>query len=109
MKEMIKKEYLKEIKSNTKAKLDSGNDVKAINTWAAPVIRYSASIAGWKNSELHNMDKKTRKILNMYQAPHPRSNVGRLYLPRSEVGKGLLCLEECINAEKRCMGRRLNP
>ena len=30
------------------------------------------------------MDKKTRKVLNMYQALHPRSNVDRLYLPRSK-------------------------
>ena len=39
----------------------------------------------------------------MYQALHPRSNVDRLYLPRSEGGKGLLSLEECVNAEKRSL------
>ena len=38
-------------------------------------------IVDWKNSELCNMDRKTRKVLNMYKALHPRSNVGRLYLP----------------------------
>ena len=53
------------------------------------------------------MERKTRKVLNMYQALHPRSNVGRLYLPRSEGGKGLLSLEECINDEKRSLGQYL--
>ena len=53
------------------------------------------------------MDRKTRKVLNMYQALHPRSNVGRLYLPRSEGGKGLLNLEECVSAEKRSLGQFL--
>ena len=53
------------------------------------------------------MDRKTRKVLNMYQALHPRSNVDRLYLPRSEGGKGLLSLEECVNAEKRSLGQYL--
>ena len=53
------------------------------------------------------MDRKTRKVLNMYQALHPRSNVGRLYLPHSEGGKGLLSLEECVNAEKRSLGQYL--
>ena len=81
--------------------------MKAVNTWAVPVIRYSAGIVDWKNSELRNMDKKTRKVLNMYQALHPRSNVDRLYLPRSEGGKGLLSLEECVNAEKRSLGQYL--
>ena len=78
MKKMINKEYIKRLKTILKSKLNPGNTVKAINTWTVPVIRYSASIIDWKNSELRNMDRKTRKVLNMYQALHPRSNVDRL-------------------------------
>ena len=84
MREKINKEYIKRLKAILKSKLNSGNTVKAINSWAVPVIRYSAGTVDWKNSELRNMDKKTRKVLNMYQALHPRTNVGRLYLPHSE-------------------------
>ena len=47
------------------------------------------------------------KLLNMYQARHPRSNVDRLYLPCSEEGKGLLSLEECVIAEKRSLEQYL--
>ena len=68
---------------------------------------YSAGTVDWKNSELHNMDRKTRKVLDMYQALYPRSYVDRLYLPRSEGGKGLLSLEECVNAEKWSLGQYL--
>ena len=53
------------------------------------------------------MDRKTRKVLNMHQALHLRSNVERLYLPSSAGGKGLLNLEEWVNAEKRCLGQYL--
>ena len=80
MKEKINKEYIKRLKAILKSKFDSGNTVKAINTWAVPVIRYSAGIVGWKNSKLRSMDRKTRKVLNLYQALHPRSNIDRLYL-----------------------------
>ena len=107
MKEKINKECIKTLKAILKSKLNSGNTVKAINTWAVPVIRYSAGIVDWKNSELHSMDRMTRKVLNMYQALHPRSNVDRLYLPRSEGGKDLLSLEESVNAEKRSLGQYL--
>ena len=107
MKEKIKKEYIKRLKIILKSKLNSGNTVKAINSWAAPIIRYSADIVDWKNSELCNMDRKTRKVLNMYQALHPRSNVDRLYLPCSEGGKGLVSLEECVSAEKMSLGQCL--
>ena len=51
--------------------------------------------------------QKDQKLLNMYQALHPRSNVDRLYLPRNEEGKGLISLEECVNAEKRSLGQHL--
>ena len=38
MKEMIKKEYIKGLKAILKSKLNSGNTVKAKNTWAVPII-----------------------------------------------------------------------
>ena len=107
MNEKIKKEYIKRLKAILKSKLNSGNTVKAINTCAVPVIRYRASIGDWNNSKLCNMARKTRKVLNMYQALHPRSNIDRLYLPCSEGGKGVLSLQECVNAEKRSLGQYL--
>ena len=107
MKEKIKKEYIRRLKAILKSILNSGNTVKAINTWPVPVIRYSAGIVDWKNPELRKIDRKTRKILYMYQALHPRSNVDRLYLPHSEGGKDLLSLEECVTAEKRSLGQYL--
>ena len=39
MKEKIKKEYIKRLKAILKSKFNSGNTVKAINSWAVPVIR----------------------------------------------------------------------
>ena len=107
MKKKIKKEYIKKLKAILKSKLTPGNNVKIVNSWAVSVTRHSAGIVDWKNSELRNVDRKTRKVLNMYQALHPRSNVGRLYLPHSEGEKGLLSLEECVNAEKRFLEQYL--
>ena len=124
MTEKIKKEYIKRLKAVLKSKLNSGNTVKAINTWAVPVIRYSAGIVDWKNSAIRNMDRKTRKVLHMYQALHPRSNVDRLYLPCSEGGErstqlrrmsqcwkevsGTIPEDERRWMAKKCMGRRLD-
>ena len=100
------KKVKKRLKAILKSKLNSGNTVKAINTWAAPVLG-TVQVVDWKNSELCNMDRKTRKVLNLYQSLYPRSNVDRLYLPRSEGGKGLLSLEDCVSAEKRSLGQCL--
>ena len=51
MEEKINKEYIKRLKAVLKSKLNSGNTVKAVNTWAVPVIMYCAGIVDWKDSE----------------------------------------------------------
>ena len=70
--------------------------ISAINTWAVPLIRYSAPFLEWRRDEIKEMDRTTRKIMNMYNALHPRDSVARLYLPRKEGGRGLMSAEDCV-------------
>ena len=42
MKEVITKEYKRRVRKVLETKLNGGNIIKAINTWAIPVLRYSA-------------------------------------------------------------------
>ena len=88
MKEKIKKEYIKIVKAILKSKLNSGSTVKAINSWVVPVTRYSAGIVHWKNSELCNMDRKTRKVPSMYLALHLRSNLMKVDYAYEAVKEG---------------------
>ena len=62
-------------------------------------VRYSAGIIEWTKEEMREMDRKTRKIITMYGELHPRSNVELLYLPRSEKGKGMVSIEDCVSDE----------
>ncbi|XP_066933825.1 uncharacterized protein [Clytia hemisphaerica] len=43
---------------------------------------------------LQRMDRKTRKLLTCNRMLHPKSDVDRLYLPRSKGGRGLLQIEQ---------------
>ena len=61
---------------------------------------YSAGIIEMAKEEVREMDRKTRKIITMYGGLHPRSNVQWLYLPRSEGGRGLVSLDDCVNDER---------
>ena len=105
MKDKAKKEYIQRLKSIMKSKLNAGNIVKAINTWAVPVIRYTAGIIDWRKDELKIIDRKTRKIMTLFRALHPRANTDRLYIPRKEGGKGLMNIEDCVNIEIRALGQ----
>ena len=60
------------------------------------LIRYSVAFGSWRKSELQAMDRKIRKLFTIYGALHPKSDVGRLYIPRKEGGRGLISIEDCV-------------
>ena len=99
MKSKVKDEYLRRVKKICKSKLNGGNLVNGINSWAVGVVRYGAGIIGWTKEELKEMDRKTRKMLSLNRALHVRSNVNRLYLPRNKGGRGLQGIEDIVGAE----------
>ena len=79
-----------------KSKLNGGNLVCGVNTWAVSLLRYSAVFISWKKSELQAIDRKTRKLLTIYGALHPKSDRDRSYIPRREGGGGLISIEYCV-------------
>ena len=42
------------------------------------------------------MYQRTRKLMTMHKALHPRDDVDRLYVPRKERGKGLASIETAL-------------
>ena len=78
--------------------------MQAINTWAVALLRYGAGIVTWNKEEVKNLDRKTRKLLSMHGAFHPKSDIDRLYLPREKGGRGLISCETCIRSEENSLG-----
>ena len=97
MKNKIQKEYLRRTRKLLETKLGSRNLIKGINTWAVPLVRYSGPFLKWTRDELRQMDQRTRKIMTMKKALHPRDDVHRLYVPRKEGGRGLTCMEGSVD------------
>ena len=91
VKRSMKKEYIRRVKKTLSSKLNAGNVIKAINSWAVSLLQYSGGIVNWTKSELAELDRKTWKLLTIHGTLHPRSNVSHLYLPRREGGRGLMC------------------
>ena len=71
MKLIVSKEYSRRLRNVLKSKLNGGNLVRRVNTWAVSLLRYSAAFVGWRKSELQARDRKTRKLLNIYGALPP--------------------------------------
>ncbi|KAJ7312127.1 hypothetical protein JRQ81_006469 [Phrynocephalus forsythii] len=103
LKNVVSKEYIQRVRKVLKSKLNGGNTIKAINSWAIPVIRYTAGIINWTQMELDSLDRKTRKLMTFHYALHPHSDVDRLYLPRKLGGRSLLQVNQTVG--KACIGR----
>ena len=56
-------------------KLYSRNLIKGINTWAVTLARYSGPFLKWIREELKQIDQRSRKLITMYKALHPRDDV----------------------------------
>ena len=93
----MKTEYLRRARKVLKTMLNEGNIIKRINIWAISLLRYSAAFIDWNCTELTQLDRRTRKLMRMHNALHPKSNVDRLYIPRrKEGGGGLQGVEETV-------------
>ena len=98
MKDMIRKEYLRRTRKLLETKLSSRNHIKGIVTWAVPLVRYSGRFLKWTREELKQMDQRTRKLMTMHKALHPRDDVDRLYVSRKQGGRGLASIEDTVDA-----------
>ena len=96
MKLNFSKEYIRRLRKVLKSKLNDGNLVRGVNTWAVSLLRYSAAFVSWRKCELQAIDRKTRKLFTIYGALYPKSDVDRLYTPRKEGGRGLISVEDCV-------------
>ncbi|KAJ8039802.1 Retrovirus-related Pol polyprotein from type-2 retrotransposable element R2DM [Holothuria leucospilota] len=94
------KTHRKRIRQVLKTKLTGQNKIQALNTYAMPVISFTAGIIEWTRTEMADLDRRTRKLLNIYRGLHPRADVHRLYLPRHQGGRGLKEVEATTTGEK---------
>lgn len=103
MKEKIEGEYFRRVRKILKTKLRAGNMMKAINTWAVTLFRYSAGVVHWTQEETERIDRKSRKLIKMYGGVHPRADVDRLYVRRKDGGRALKSVCDVIIEEEQSL------
>ena len=84
MREKIRKECFRRVRSILRSEFNARNRIDAINSLALPVITYSFTIINWSLTKIKKVDPNVRKLLTMHRMHHPKSDVNRLYLPRKE-------------------------
>ena len=97
-KKEFKREYLRGIRKLLETKFYSRNLVKGINIWDVPLLIYSEPFLLCTREELKQMDQRTRKLMTMHKALHPRDDVDRLYVSIRERGRRLSTIEVSVDA-----------
>ena len=92
MKLNVSKESIRRLSKVLKPKLNDGDLVRGVNTWAVSLLRYSTAFLSWRKSELQAIDRNTKTLFTIYGALHPKSDVGRLYIPRKQGRRGLISI-----------------
>jgi hypothetical protein len=75
-----------------KTKLNGKNKVKAINTYAVPILTYSFGIIKWTQTDLQELQRLTRTTLSKFRMHHPKSAVERITIARNKGGRGIIDL-----------------
>jgi hypothetical protein len=99
----VTSEYRKRVRQVLRSQLSGKNQVTAINTFAVPLIRYTAAMITWRREDLKAADIGTRKLLTLHGAFHPKSSTTRLYASRSKGGRGLHSIEHVVRDEEQSL------
>ena len=79
MKEKVAGEYKRRVRKILESKLNGSDLTKGIG--AVSLLRYSAVFLAWTKDEIKEINRRTRKLMTMYNGFHLRSNVDREYIP----------------------------
>jgi hypothetical protein len=93
IKENLEKQFYLRIKSILKSKLNGNNLIKAVNTYAVPLLTYSFGVIKWSKTNLQNINIQTRVRFTKFCKHHPKSAIERFNLPRENGGRGFSNLE----------------
>lgn len=100
LKEEFRNKYQHRLTKLLNSELNGVNLITAINTWAVSSLIYSFGVLKYSDTDLRELDTLTRRLLTKFRCHHPRSAVQRLYLPRSQGGRGLINIAElCLRQE----------
>lgn len=91
--------FYKRLNKILKTELNAKNKIKAINSWAIPVLTYTFGVLKWSTTDLEAINRKIRTIMTSFRIHHCHSALERLYLPRSEGGRGLIDLNILHNKQ----------
>jgi hypothetical protein len=70
IKNILKKTFIRRVETLLKTQLNGKNIIKAINTYATPLLVYSFRVIKWPQTDLANIQTKINTLLTKQQRHH---------------------------------------
>ncbi|CAK1589159.1 unnamed protein product [Parnassius mnemosyne] len=99
VKKTLEKEFKLRLNRILNTHLNARNIIKAVNTFAIPILTYSFGIIHWSKSNLIKLQRLINTTMTKYRQHHPRSCNERLTLPKLEGGRGLIDIKNLHNSQ----------
>ena len=81
MKQHLSREYRRWVRKILSTQLYGNHTIQAVNSFAVPLLRYSAGLIHWTKEELYQLDVGTRKLMCLHHVFSMNSDIDRLYVP----------------------------
>lgn len=98
-KDTVEQKFKNRLHKILNTQLNAKNTIKAINSFAVPILTYSFGIINWSQSHLTKLQRLINTHMTKYRKHHPRSCIERLTLPHQEGGRGLIDIKNLHNSQ----------
>ncbi|XP_041985521.1 uncharacterized protein LOC121737855 [Aricia agestis] len=90
IKNTLKIKYKQRLNKILKTQLSGRNKIKAVNTYAIPILTYSFGIIRWSDTDLEALNTATRTACYKHNIHHIHSAVERFTIKRKQGGRGFI-------------------
>lgn len=98
IKKELQDKFLHRVNCVLRSFLSAGNKVKAINTFAVPLLTYSFGVVKWTKTDLEALERAVRVAFTKHRMRHPKSSIERVTLPRAVGGRGVTDIQAlCVS------------
>ena len=68
--------------------------------FALPTLEYFMGTSNWLIADIQNLDRKSRKVVEMHKGKHISESIAMLYLPQKCCGRGFKSVEDTYKISK---------
>ena len=93
-------EYLRKLNDIWSSPLSVPRKVTASIVFAMLALEYYMGTSDWLITDIQNLDKKTRKVVEIYKGKHISESVAMFYLPKKYGERAFKSVEDTYKASK---------